>query len=85
VLQQYLYHQKKKVLLAYFPEIQSILKEICQKNYSSSLPIDEIIFIESKISEDEVSILFSTKALINNLIEQSKLQPSFIHIDLQTD
>jgi len=49
--------------------------------YFQDLKDDEMFFIFSCFQSDEVSILFSTRALINNLIKQSQLQPSFIHID----
>ena len=40
-----------------------------------------MFFIYSSFVKSEVSVLFSSKALIENVIKQSQQQPSFIHLD----
>jgi len=64
-----------------YPEVKGYLTEICYKNYSSQLGEDETFVIYSKCEEGELSVLLSTRALIKNLIKQSQIQESFIHLD----
>ena len=58
------------------------LTEICQKTYSLELKDDELFFISSQFENEKVSILFSTRTLVNNLLKQTlSQQPPFIHLD----
>jgi len=52
-----------------------------RKKYSQQLKDDELFFIEAEFEKDKVSILFSNRALLNNLIKQNQMEPSLIHID----
>ena len=75
----YLYCYKESLIAENYPEAKQYLTEIVQKTYSNSLKEDEIFFIYSQFEKGEISVLFSTKALIENLIKQCQHQPSFIH------
>ena len=57
------------------------LLEMFKKTYQQELNDDELFFIYTHLSETEVSILFSTRSLVMNLIKQGNLHPSLIHID----
>lgn len=80
-LQNYLYRTKVKLIAENYPEVKKYLSEICNKKFSPSLNEDETFIIYYKCEDGELSVLLSTKALIKNLINQAKLQPSFIHLD----
>ena len=80
-LQNYLYRYKTDLISQNYPEVKGYLTEICSKNYSSQLGEDETFVIYSKCEEGELSVLLSTRALIKNLIKQSQIQESFIHLD----
>ena len=40
-----------------------------------------MFFIYSEFKEGEVSLLLTSKALIENIKKQAQFQPSFMHID----
>jgi len=64
-----------------YPEVQTYLTELCQKSYHESLAEDELFYIHSEFKNGEVSLLFSSKALLKNLIKPSNVQSMFVHID----
>ena len=69
------------VLLTLKGEVRTVITEVCQKSFTAELHPDEMFFIYSDFKEGEVSILFSSKALFENLRKQAQFQPSFMHID----
>ena len=81
-LQNYLYRYRKDLIASSYPEVKEFLSEICQKVYTTQINPDELFFISSQFDLNDVSLLFSSKALIENTIKQANLQPSFIHIDV---
>ena len=80
-LQNYIYRYKEQLIAENYPEVKQYLTEVVKKTFNSSLNQDELFFIHSQFEKGEVSVLFSSKALIENLIKQSQQQPSFLHID----
>lgn len=80
-VQSYIYSQKIKILHETYPDISKFIKDISKVRYSENLAADEVFYIESTISEDEVSILFATKALLCNLVNQVAHQPLFLHVN----
>ncbi len=80
-LQNYLYKTRKELIAENYPEVKEYLTEICQATYYSQISPDELFFIYSHFDMDSVSLLFTSKALIENTIKQANIQPSFIHID----
>jgi len=64
-----------------YPQVKGFLTEICQKTYNAELAADEMFFIYSEFKECEVSLLLTSKALIENIKKQAQFQPSFMHID----
>lgn len=80
-LQNYLYNQKLKILLETYPDIANFVSDICKVRYTPELPQDDIFFLDDTISQDEVSILFTSKSLLSNLFKQEINQNSFFHID----
>jgi hypothetical protein len=76
-----LYRFKQRLIAENYPEVKSFLTEIVKKTYDSSLKADDMCFIYSNFEEGEVSVLFSSKTLIQNIIKQQEFQPSFIHLD----
>lgn len=80
-LRNYIYRYRENLIAQNYPEVKQFLTDIVKKNYHSDLQIDEMFFIYSNLKDGEVSILFSSKALIENLLKQQTLQPSFIHVD----
>jgi len=51
------------------------------KSYNEHLSEDEMFFLYSNLQNGEISLLFSTKKLLFNLISQNQYEKSFIHID----
>ena len=80
-IQSFNWNENIKELRKNYPEVSSFVKEITKVKYSTEIPEDEVFYLENKITEDEVSILFTTKALIANLFKQEESQHSLIHID----
>ena len=72
---------KEQLIAENYPEVKQYLTEVVKKTFNSSLNQDQLFFIHSQFEKGEVSVLFSSKALIENLIKQSQQQPSFLHID----
>jgi len=80
-MQNYLYRYRRSLIASNYPEVQQYLTEICAKTWNSSLKEDELFFLHSDFQNDEVSLLFSSKALLLNCPKQYNLQPMFIHLD----
>lgn len=80
-LHNYLYRYRESLIAQNYPEVRQYLTEIVQKTYNNSLKEDETFFIYSQFEKGEISVLFSSKALIENIIKQCQYQPSFIHLD----
>lgn len=80
-LRNYLYRYREKLIAENYPEVKKYLTEICQKTYSNELKEDELFFIDPEFENNKISILFTTRALVNNLLKQGQFQPSFIHLD----
>lgn len=57
------------------------MTEICAKTYNEQLSQDELFYIYSNLESDDISLIFTSKALLENITKQSAVQPSFIHID----
>jgi len=81
-LTKYLYNLTLQILAKNYPERKLSLKEACKNSYHQEIDRDEMFFIENEISQDEVSLLFTTKALINNLIKQCSEQPSLLNLQI---
>ena len=80
-LQNYIYKFRAALLVKNYPEMQQFMTELCEKSYSNQLRDDEMFIIFSEFKMSKVSILFSTRALVTNLMRQNQFQDSFIHID----
>jgi len=80
-LRNYIYKYREQLIAENYPEVKEFLSEIIKKTYTAELRSDELFFIYSHIENGEISLLFSAKALIENLLKQQQLQPSFIHLD----
>jgi len=80
-LQNYLYRYREKVLAENYPEVSQYLTEICSKQYSPNLELDETFVIYFKCENGKIGFLMSTHALIKNMIKQSQNQQCFIHLD----
>ena len=80
-LQNYLYRYRKDLIASNYPEVKGFLSEICQKTYHAQIGPDELFFIYSHFDLENVSLLFTSKALIENTIKQTTYQPCFIHLD----
>ena len=80
-LHNYLYRYRESLIAQNYPEVRQYLTEIVQKTYNNSLKEDETFFIYSQFEKGEISVLFSSRALIENIIKQCQHQPSFIHLD----
>jgi len=63
---------REQLIAENYPEVKHYLTEIVSKVYDVSLKSDEMFFIYSSFVKSEVSVLFSSKALIENVIRQSQ-------------
>jgi len=77
----YIYSCRNKLLVENYPEVRQYLTEITKKTFHETIPADETFYIYSNFSNWEASILFSTKAFLENATKQSQIQPSFVHMD----
>jgi len=80
-LHNYLYRFRETLIAENYPEVRQYLTELVQKTYNDSLKDDETFYIYSQFEKGEISVIFSSKALIENIIKQCLYQPSFIHLD----
>jgi len=80
-LRNYLYRYREQLISNNYPEVKKYLTEIVKKTYNQELKDDETFFIYSSFNNGEISIMFSTRNLIQNLINQAQNFPSFIHLD----
>ena len=80
-LRNYLYRYREQLISNNYPEVKKYLTEIVKKTYNQELKNDETFFIYSSFNNGEISIMFSTRNLIQNLINQAQNFPSFIHLD----
>ena len=61
-IQSYIYEQRLRVLCETYPDISKSIKDICKTKYNQELAEDEVFYIESHVSQHEISILFTTKS-----------------------
>jgi len=80
-LQNYLYRYKQDLIAQNYPEVKAFLTEVCQKTFHEGLAEDEMFYLHSEFKDGKPAIIFSSKALLKNLIKQASIQPMFIHLD----
>ena len=80
-LENYLHHKRSELITSTYPELKQFLTEICNKKYAPNLNDDETFFIHTNVNRGELSLLFSTRQLLTNIIRQSRHEKCFIHLD----
>ena len=80
-MENFIYKYREQLVAENYPEVKQYLTEIVSKTYNASLKTDEMFLIYSEFSKGEVTVLFTSKALLENVIKQSEKQPSFLHLD----